>query len=219
MMVSKKLIAAIIAAVVVAAVSASLAYTAPVLVEPPAKPADVTRYEELNERIQANLGNVDASVSSPIKIWGSLLSEYCDFFEDQRQRDIAYCTSTEMHDSDGAFLGNVHIVGGEDPTFVIGVIQVDPAMSRLDSVKAVFDTLVDMLVCECWEEQAPDDLPTLAHWVDAHADFHESGTRPHSTSTAVLDDRTIEIQLDTNEQGYLWHIIIEPKGLLSWQNG
>ncbi len=94
-------------------------------------------------------------MSSPIRLQTKdEIQKYCSFFADsEKQKLVEYCTSTELKDGNGKFLGNIHMVGLKDiPQMVLVLIQTDPYMSQIDSVKKVFDTTTQELVCKCWED-------------------------------------------------------------------
>ena len=77
-------------------------------------------------------------MSSPLKLTTkSNVNEFCTFFENEAlQNQVEYCTSTELIDSEGNYLGNIHMVGNSRmPKIVLAVIQSDPFWENLDSVK------------------------------------------------------------------------------------
>ena len=107
-------------------------------------------YTEVNFELKQTLETKDISMSSPIKlddlrsIW-----TYCNFFEGEEQQLVQYCTSTELLDSDGNFLGNIHAFGSpEEPKRIMAVIQVDPFLNQKVDAKAVFSVMTDNIVCE-----------------------------------------------------------------------
>ncbi len=96
-------------------------------------------YVETNKDIQSQLAMQNISMSSALKLNGFSIKTYCTFFADESiQNAIKYCTSTELLDSGGSYLGNIHMVGVSDsPKYVIGVIQADPITSQLDDIKII----------------------------------------------------------------------------------
>ncbi len=151
-------------------------------------------------------------MSSPIRLDAPEdIAKYCTFFtSEEKQKDIKYCTSTELNDSAGRFLGNVHMVGSPDkPKIAITLIQTDPFMSQIDSVKTVFNVAIQNLVCNCWQQEKPDGFADADEWIEGLRQFHQSGTKPHSKSKQlVLGSKTIQLELTTNKDGYLWQLFI-----------
>ena len=169
-------------------------------------------YIEANSLLKQKLAEQNLQLSSPIKLSKPEdIEKYCSFFTDKQKQDLVqYCTSTELKDKDGNFLGNIHMVGPADaPKIVMVLIQVDPMMSQLDSVITAYDTTIKSLVCDCWSEKKPGNLDTVGQWVDGLRQFHLSDTKPHSKSNPLtLDGKSMQLELTTNQQGYLWQFFI-----------
>ena len=167
-------------------------------------------YTELNFEIKQILETKDISMSSPIKlddlrsIW-----TYCNFFEGEEQQLVQYCTSTELLDSEGNFLGNIHAFGSsEEPKRIMAVIQVDPFLNQKADSKTVFSVMTDSIVCECWHEKNDEGL-SLDDWAEAYLTSHIGAGKPSTTSNIVsLEDRSLQMKLITNTQGYEWQLLI-----------
>ena len=168
-------------------------------------------YNESNSKLKQNLELKEISMSSPVKLVSQKsLNEFCTFFENEDiQNQVEYCTSTELRDSEGNYLGNIHMVGTRAmPKIVLALIQSDPFWQNLDSVKTVYGTVIADLVCDCWNEIQPGDIETVAGWIDKQRDFHTSGTKPTSRSNLNLSGMQLQLELTTNSQGYLWKLLI-----------
>jgi hypothetical protein len=88
------------------------------------------------------------------------------------------------------------------------LIQTNSA-SDLDEVKTVFATVSDVVVCDCWAEKKPGALDDIGQWVDGLYQFYTSDTKPHSKSNVLpLEGKSLQLELSTNEQGYLWQFFI-----------
>ncbi|MFB5618628.1 MAG: hypothetical protein ACE5RE_03425, partial [Candidatus Nitrosomaritimum aestuariumsis] len=100
-------------------------------------------YIDTNKDLQSTLDLQQIRMSSPLKLNGFSIEQYCTFFSDEAlQKSIEYCTSTELLDSQGQYLGNIHMVGApSQPWYVIGVIQTSPTVSQLDEIKAVYRSM------------------------------------------------------------------------------
>ena len=168
-------------------------------------------YDDSNSKLKQKLEFFDISMSSPIKLINrNYLEEYCTFFEnDDLQNQVDYCTSTELRDSEGKYLGNIHMVGSRQmPKIILALIQTDPFMQNLDDVKTVYNVVIEDLVCDCWNEVQPGDIETVARWVDKQRDFHTSDTKPTSKSNLSLSGMQLQMELTTNSEGYLWKLLI-----------
>lgn len=164
-----------------------------------------------NLALKERLAEQHIQMSSPVKLSNQEdIKKYCSFFtSEERQQAIQYCTSTELKDADGAFLGNIHMVGTvNEPKIVMALIQTE-STSDLGIVKTVFATVSDVLVCDCWNEKKPGGLDDVGQWVDGLYQFHTSDTKPHSKSNGLpLEGKSLQLELSTNEQGYLWQFFI-----------
>src|SRR3989338_2636130 len=169
-------------------------------------------YSDANTKLKEALAAESISMSSPVRLKEKTdIDKYCTFLKDkEKQSLVEYCTSTELRDSDGAFLGNIHMIGSPSfPRLVIVLVQVDPLMSQLDSVKTVFSTATETLVCNCWEEKKPGGFETVASLIDGLYQFHTGDVKPHSQSNQIsIERKSMQIELTTNTQGYLWELLI-----------
>ncbi len=168
-------------------------------------------YTEANSKLTKNLEQLGIFMSSPIELVNkNSIEKYCSFFSDEyKQEQVEYCTSTEILDSEGQFLGNIHMVGSRSmPKIILVVVQTNPFMQNIDQIKLVFDAAIDELVCNCWEDFDPSDIDTVSDWVDKQREFHLSDVRPTSTSNLELKDKSLQLELTTNTEGYLWKLLI-----------
>lgn len=98
-------------------------------------------YADTNTKLKEALATKGILMSSTVTLKEKDdIEKYCTFFKDKEKQSIVeYCTSTELRDSGGAFLGNIHMVGSPSfPQLVIVLVQVDPLMNQLDSIKTIF---------------------------------------------------------------------------------
>lgn len=183
----------------------------------PGQQTQQNQYAEDNLLLKQKLAERGISMSSPILIQKPEgIAKYCTFFtNDEKQKAIEYCTSTELKDKAGKFLGNVHMVGSSnEPKVVIALIQTDPFMSQIDSVKIVFDQTIQGLVCDCWQQEKPDNFASVEEWVEGLRQFHLSDTKPHSKSKQLdLESKSIQLELTTNKDGYFWQLFIYSKSV------
>lgn len=168
-------------------------------------------YSDANSKLKESLSSKGVSMSSPIKLdTAKDIAKFCSFFGDEnKQKQVEYCTSTELRNSNGEFLGNIHIVGSKQmPKIVLALIQTDPFMKNIDDIKSVFGVVIEDLVCDCWEDVKPGKIETVGSWVDKQREFHTSDTKPTSKSNLNLRGYQLQMELTTNTEGYLWKLII-----------
>ena len=169
-------------------------------------------YLTINKLIKEKLESQQIHMSSPIKLSRQDdLQKYCSFFTDPAKQELVeYCTSTELKDIHDDFLGNIHMVGSpNEPKITLVLVKVNQTMGQIDSVKIIFDTTVQSVVCDCWAQQKPGGLDNIGQWVDGLQQFHQSGSKPHSKSNElILDGKTMQMELSQNEGGFLWQFFI-----------
>jgi hypothetical protein len=168
-------------------------------------------YTDANSKLKKNLASYGVSMSSAVTLSTAKdITEFCSFFDDKNiQSQVEYCTSTELRNSEGEFLGNIHIVGSSQmPKIVLAVIQTNPFMKNIDDIKSVFEVVIEDLVCDCWEEVKPGKIETVGSWVDKQREFHTSDSKPTSKSNLRLMEYKLQMELTTNQEGYLWKLII-----------
>jgi hypothetical protein len=169
-------------------------------------------YVTTNALIKQKLAEQQIQMSSPIKLGNKAdIEKYCTFFtSEEKQKLVEYCTSTELKDEKGTFLGNIHMVGSTDePKIILALIQTDNSTSHLDDVKKIFSSVSDVVVCDCWAEKKPGGLNNIDQWVDGLYAFHHTNTKQHSKSnTLSFEGKSLQLELTQNKDGYLWQFYI-----------
>ncbi|MGQ0794866.1 MAG: hypothetical protein ACT4N5_01615 [Nitrosopumilaceae archaeon] len=169
-------------------------------------------YDDANTLLKQSLQSQGILVSSPLQFQKQQdIERWCKFFSSQeKQKLVEYCTSTEIKDSSGNFLGNIHIVGSpEAPKLVLVALQSNPFFENMSQIKTIFGAATKELVCDCWETVKPDGYDTLDNWIDALGDFHTGGNKPHSESKSIpLALKHVQIQLTTTTEGFVWEMLI-----------
>lgn len=170
-------------------------------------------YVKDNLSLKQKLAEYNILMSSPIRLQKAEdIEKYCNLFtSEEKQRQVLYCTSTEIKDKDGNFLGNIHMVGTpQKPSTIITLIQTDFTMSQIESVKTIFHTVIKQTVCDCWEKVQPDKFKTVSDWIDGLRKFHSADKEAHSRSKPIiLASKQIHMELSKNNQGYLWQLFIQ----------
>jgi hypothetical protein len=169
-------------------------------------------YEEANSNLRTSLRSHEINMSRPLQFFSQTdINQYCHFFsDDKRQALVKFCTSTVLQDKNRNFLGNINMVGStRAPGLVIAAIQTDSALSNLNDVKTIFGAVINETTCNCWDKEKPRGYATLSDMIDAFRDFHIAGKKPNSTSKSVpLGSEHFEIELTTNQNGYLWKLLV-----------
>ena len=168
-------------------------------------------YVDTNKELQHDLELFDIQMSSPLKLNGFSIDTYCTFFSDELiQNSIEYCTSTELLDSKEQYLGNIQMVGSNAfPEYVIGVMQSDSSASQLEDIKIIVNSMIESVICDCWDEKKPGNFESVSSWIDAANLHHLENTSVTSKSTINgLNEKPILLEITTNENGYLWKFLI-----------
>lgn len=168
-------------------------------------------YIDTNKELQYDLNLFNIQMSSPLKLNGFSIDKYCTFFSDELiQNSIEYCTSTELLSSEGQYLGNIQMVGRNAfPEYVIGVMQSDSSASQLEDIKIIVNSMIESVICDCWDEKKPGNFESVSSWIDAANLHHLENTSVTSKSTINgLNEKPILLEITTNENGYLWKFLI-----------
>ena len=168
-------------------------------------------YVDTNKELQHDLKLFDIQMSSPLKLNGFSIDTYCTFFSDELiQNSIEYCTSTELLDSKDQYLGNIQMVGSNAfPEYIIGVIQSDSSASQLEDIKTIVNSMIESIICDCWDEKKPGNFISVSSWIDAANLHHLENSSVTSKSTINgLNEKPILLEITTNENGYLWKFLI-----------
>ncbi len=166
--------------------------------------SDLAMSYEAYDVMRDDLGLAGITMSSQITLQNDRAVEYCSFFGGYVPE---YCTSTEMKDATGAFVGNVHMMGTpQKPQVALGVIQSDGIMSQRSYMVAVASTMIDTLVCKCWPDLLPGGFENVRQWVDTTMSLHiEEGT---SSTISRIDGLPVPVLMEviTNDAGYEWRV-------------
>lgn len=167
-------------------------------------------YAEVNYNLKQLLKEKNIDMSSPIKI-DSLRAiwTYCNFFEGEEQNLVQYCTSTELRDGNDKFIGNIHVFGAsKEPKRIMAVLQVDPFLNQEKDAKTVFSVMTDYIVCKCWHEKNAQGL-SMDDWAGAYLASHIGAGKPSTSSNIInLEQRSLQMKLITNTEGYEWQLLI-----------
>jgi len=162
------------------------------------------------EKIQNNLEEYNIFVSSPSPITDHTINQYCTFFEKGLPRSVEYCTTTAVMDYEGNTLGNINIGGDtQSPVLAIANIETTSLESNQDEVFAVFEVMIETLVCDCWEEEKSEAYPTISAWIEGVQTFYiDSDKRDIKSKIDDLAGHEILLEITTKENSILQTLVI-----------
>jgi hypothetical protein len=163
------------------------------------------------EKIQNTLAEKNISVSSPTAITDHTINQYCTYFEKGLSKTVEYCTTTAVLDSEGKTLGNINMGGDTNsPILAIANLETLTLESNQEDVLAVFETMIETLVCDCWEEKkSDDDIESIPVWIDLiHKFYYDSGERGITSQVDDLGSSEILFEITPKENSILQTLII-----------
>ena len=163
------------------------------------------------EKIQDTLAEKNIVVSAPSPITDHTISEYCTYFEKGLPRTVEYCTTTAVMNYEGITLGNINIGGDtQSPVVAIANLETKTLDSNSDETLAIFETMIETLVCDCWEEEkSGDDVESISAWVElTHKFYSDSDERGIKSQVDDLRTSQITLEITPNENSILQTLII-----------
>jgi len=162
------------------------------------------------DKIKKSLSTQKIFMSSPTEITDYTIGQYCPYFADI-QNPIDHCATTVITDINGNSLGNINMGGTTDgPIMALAIIDSFPFLdSKQDTVTYVFQTMIETLVCDCWEEQQPGGFESVRAWLDTAAEKYTESTQSTLTSKIKgLENTNLILEITSSDEGYLWTLII-----------
>jgi len=162
------------------------------------------------EIIQDTLSEKNIIVSAPTPITDHTISEYCTYFEKGLPRTVEYCTTTAVMNFEGITLGNINIGGDTtSPVMAVANIETKTLDSNQDEVLAIFETMIETLVCDCWEDEESKDYESISAWLEAAQTFYvNSDGRNIKSKIDNLGDSEIFLEITSKENSVLQTLII-----------
>ncbi len=162
------------------------------------------------EKIQDTLSEKNILVSSPTTITDHTISQYCTYFENGLPRTVEYCTTTAVMNSQGTTLGNINIGGNpQSPVMAVANLETKTLDSNSDAVVAIFETMIETLVCDCWDDEESKDYDSIAAWLEAAQTFYvDSDGRNIKSKIDNLGDSEIFLEITSKENSVLQTLII-----------
>jgi hypothetical protein len=149
-------------------------------------------------------------MSTPTAITDHTIGQYCIYFDDEIQKNIQYCTTTSILNSDGVSIGNINMGGTIDgPIMALAILDTSDIISSENEVDFVFQTMIETLVCTCWNDEQPGDFESISTWLNtAKIKYAESSTTTLKSKIDGLDGMNLILEITSKDDSYLWTLII-----------
>ena len=163
------------------------------------------------EKIKSSLSEQNIFMSTPTPVTDHTIKNYCAI-RDEILSSINYCTTTAIQGSDGRSFGNISMGGVPDnPIMAIAFIESSPSLdSKSNEVEIIFETMIETLVCDCWNDKQPGGFESVNAWIDAaKIKYTESSqTMPLKSTITGLSDETLILEINYKNDSYLWTLIV-----------
>jgi hypothetical protein len=163
------------------------------------------------EKIKVSLSEQNIFMSIPTPITDHTIENYCAIHDDVLST-IDYCTTTAIQGPDGKSLGNISMGGSPDnPVMAIALVESSPFLdSKSDEIGIVFESMIETLVCDCWDEKQPGGFESVNAWIDAAITKYDesSHTIPLKSTIIGLGDETLILEITSKNNSYLWTLIV-----------
>ena len=164
------------------------------------------------ERIQKILSTENILMSSPSVITDHTVKQYCTFFDDDGvQQFVSYCVTTAILDSDGKPLGNINMGGNPiEPNMALAIVESSPSFdSKTDEIGFIFETMIETLVCSCWEEKQPGGFESVSAWVRAAEQQYSDSSQSNLISKINgLNQKQLVLEIASSGDSYRWTLIV-----------
>ena len=163
------------------------------------------------EKIKSSLSEQNIFMSTPTPVTDHTIKNYCAI-RDEILSSINYCTTTAIQGSDGRSFGNISMGGVPDnPIMAIAFIESSPSLdSKSNEVEIIFETMIETLVCDCWNDKQPGGFESVNAWIDAaKIKYAESSqTIPLKSTITGLSNETLILEINYKNDSYLWTLIV-----------
>ena len=163
-------------------------------------------YSDL-DKIRDTLATKNIIMSSSVKIIDYTVKQYC--ITDDANKIVTYCLTTALVDSEKKSLGNINMGGTEGPVTALAIIDTHQLNAKIDEVDIVFQTLVETLVCTCWDEKQPGGFESVRSWLDITQARYVEADKPTIKSTiSGLAGKELILEITHTGNSYLWTLLI-----------
>lgn len=206
-----RLVTILVVAGIVVAISASAVMMSDLQPEPESIPiydSGFTYYDI--ELVQNALAEHEIIVSFPTAITDDTIDQYCLYFDKGLSRSVNYCTTTVVHGSSGDAIGNINL-GGDVSSPVLAIVNLETASLDSDrtDVFTIFESVIESLVCDCWEEQHSEEFATPTSWFEAVEKFYlDSDKQNVKSKIENLEGTEILLEITSKEDSVLRTLLI-----------
>ena len=153
----------------------------------------------------------DIVMSSPTVISDDTVGQYCTYFDnDGIQKFVQYCITTALVNSDGKPLGNLNMGGNPiSPSMALVILETPDLNSKRDKIDFIFQTMIENLVCDCWDEKKPGGFESVSSWLDAaETKYLESTQNTLKSKMNGLAQKQLILEITSIDESYLWTLIV-----------
>ena len=91
----------------------------------------------------------------------------------------------------------------------IANLETDTLESNKEITYTIFETVIQTLVCDCWEAEESVEFETIPKWLDAvHAFYYDSDERSIKSKIDNLADTEIILEITPKDNSVLQTLII-----------
>ena len=175
------------------------------------KPDNVNDFSYSDSKIiKQILSTKNILMSNPTTITDYTRQQYCMYFEHDIKKIMDYCITTALVDTNGAAIGNINLGGNDQtPKMALAIIEIPKTDTKRDNVYVVFQTLVESLVCDCWDSVHPGGFESLPQWIDmTEQKYHNSSHSTIKSTISGLEEKDLVLEITDSESSYLWTLIV-----------
>jgi hypothetical protein len=98
----------------------------------------------------------------------------------------------------------------DGPIMALAVIDSSPFLdSNQDVVNHVFQTMIETLVCDCWEDKRPGGFESVRIWLNTAAEkYTESSQKTLTSKIDGLENMKLILEITNTNENYLWTLIV-----------
>ncbi len=162
------------------------------------------------EKIESSLSLQNISMSTPVAITDHTIGQYCTFLDEQNiSQTVEYCTTTSILNSEDKPIGNINMGGTIDgPIMALAILDTSDISSE-NQVNFVFETMIESLVCDCWDDLQPGGFESVDAWVNAaKMKYTESSQTTLKSKIDGLGGMNLVLEITSKGESYLWTLIV-----------
>lgn len=98
----------------------------------------------------------------------------------------------------------------DGPILALAIIDASPFLdSKENEVNIVFQTMIETLACNCWEEKQPGSFESVNAWLNTTENkYAESSKTTLKSKIAGLDNKKLILEITSKDESYLWTLIV-----------